>query len=148
MVGVFDEGVGGGLVMDGRLRRGGNGRAMEIGHLAVGFPPGQQEQPPDPQELGSAELPGFGARCWCGHFGHVDTIATPRRIQGMRGDIPLDQLGQIDPADPRFGEAQHVFARSGAAAASTRMILRAGVTGAPGRVVTVASVVIVEACNR
>ena len=44
VVGVFDEGVGGGLVMDGRLRRGGNGRAMEIGHLAVGFPPGQQEQ--------------------------------------------------------------------------------------------------------
>ena len=43
VVGVFDEGVGGGLVMDGRLRRGGNGRAMEIGHLAVGFPPGQQE---------------------------------------------------------------------------------------------------------
>ena len=45
VVGVFDEGVGGGLIMDGRLRRGGNGRAMEIGHLAVGFPPGQQEQP-------------------------------------------------------------------------------------------------------
>ena len=50
VIGVFDEGVGGGLIMDGRLRRGGNGRAMEIGHLAVGFPPGQQEQPPDIQE--------------------------------------------------------------------------------------------------
>ena len=46
VVGVYDEGVGGGLVMDGRLRRGGNGRAMEIGHLTVGFPPGED---PDTQ---------------------------------------------------------------------------------------------------
>ena len=106
VVGVFDEGVGGGLVMDGRLRRGGNGRAMEIGHLAVGFPPGQQEQPPDPQEPGlgalSAGLPDFYTRCWCGHFGHVDTLAPPRRIQGMLGDVPLDQLGDIGSRDPRF----------------------------------------------
>ena len=43
VVGVFDEGVGGGLVMDGRLRRGGNGRAMEIGHLPVGLPPGEEK---------------------------------------------------------------------------------------------------------
>jgi hypothetical protein len=32
VVGVFDEGVGGGLVMDGRLRRGDNGHAMDVGH--------------------------------------------------------------------------------------------------------------------
>jgi predicted NBD/HSP70 family sugar kinase len=80
VVGVFDEGVGGGPVMDGRLRRGGNGRAMEIGHLAVGFAPGQAEQPPDLQEsgpVGSSALLGFRARCSCGHFGHVDTLAPP-----------------------------------------------------------------------
>jgi predicted NBD/HSP70 family sugar kinase len=116
---VFDEGTGGGLVMDGRLRRGGNGRAMEIGHLTVGFPPGQPEQPPAPHQPGrgalTAGLPDFHARCWCGHYGHVDTLATPRRIQGMLGDIPLDQLGQIDARDPRFAHAQEIFAYSGAA---------------------------------
>ena len=112
VVGVFDEGVGGGLVMDGRLRRGGNGRAMEIGHLAVGFPPGQAEQPPNPQE---SALYGFDARCSCGHFGHVDTLAPPRRIQGMLGEVALDQLSAIDTRDPGFKRAHDVFARSGAA---------------------------------
>ena len=119
VVGVFDEGVGGGLIMDSRLRRGGNGRAMEIGHLAVGFAPGQQEQqpvPPEPAlEAASAGLPNFYTRCSCGHFGHVDTLAPPRRIQGMLGNLPLDQLGEIDSRDPGFKRAQAVFARSGAA---------------------------------
>ncbi len=119
VVGVFDEGVGGGLIMDSRLRRGGNGRAMEIGHLAVGFPPGQQEHQPDPHELGlkaaPAGSPNFYTRCSCGHFGHVDTLAPPRRIQGMLGDLPLDQLGEIDSRDPGFKRAQAVFARGGAA---------------------------------
>ena len=119
VVGVFDEGVGGGLIMDSRLRRGGSGRAMEIGHLAVGFPPGQQERQPDPQELGLDAAPAgstnFYTRCSCGHFGHVDTLAPPRRIQGMLGDLPLDQLSEIDSRDPGFKRAQAVFARSGAA---------------------------------
>ena len=92
---------------------------MEIGHLAVGFPPGQQEQPPDQHEPGlgalSAGLPDFDARCWCGHFGHIDTLAPPRRIQGELGDVPLEQLGEIDSRDPQFEEAWHVFARAGAA---------------------------------
>jgi predicted NBD/HSP70 family sugar kinase len=119
VVGVFDEGVGGGLIMDSRLRRGGNGRAMEIGHLAVGFPPGQQEHQPDPQEwdleAAPAGSPNFYTRCSCGHFGHVDTLAPPRRIQGMLGDLPLDRLGEIDSRDPGFKRARAVFARGGAA---------------------------------
>ncbi len=119
VVGVFDEGVGGGLVMDGRVRRGGNGRAMEIGHLPIGFPPGEEKKPPDTQEPGaegtSAGLPGFDARCSCGHFGHVNTRATPRRIRGMLGDVGLDELGEIGPEDPRFKHAHDIFARSGAA---------------------------------
>ena len=138
VVGVFDEGVGGGLVMDGRLRRGGNGRAMEIGHLAVGFPPGQQEQLPAPQEPGlgalSAGLPDFYTRCWCGHFGHVDTLAPPRRIQGMLGDVPLDQLGDIGSRDPRFKNAQLVFARSGAALG--RALAHVSNTVNPSRIIT------------
>jgi predicted NBD/HSP70 family sugar kinase len=121
VVGVFDEGVGGGLVMDGRLRRGGNGRAMEIGHLAVGFPPGQdpESQPPQEPEAGAARPTaagaGFGAPCTCGRFGHVDTLATPSRIQVELGDGPLEEIGRIDAADPRFRRTHDVFARSGAA---------------------------------
>ena len=108
VVGVFDEGVGGGLIMDGRLRRGGNGRAMEIGHLAVGLPPGQEERQPDTQEPGldaaPAGSPSFDARCSCGHFGHVDTLAPPRRIRGMLGDATLDQLSEINPRIPGSNE--------------------------------------------
>jgi predicted NBD/HSP70 family sugar kinase len=118
VVGVFDEGVGGGLVMDGRLRRGGNGRAMEVGHLTVGFPTGE-EGPPGTHESGleaaSARLPGFSARCSCGHFAHVDTLATPSSIRGMLGDVALGQLGEIGPQDPGFNRAHDVFTYSGAA---------------------------------
>ena len=110
---------------------------MEIGHLAVGFPPGQQEQP-DPHEPGrgalTAGLPDFYTRCWCGHFGHVDTLAPPRRIQGMLGDLPLDQLGDIGPRDPRFDEAQYVFARSGAALG--RALAHVSNTVNPSRIIT------------
>lgn len=108
VVGVFDEGIGGGLVMDGRLRRGGNGRAMEIGHLAVGFPAGQD---PDSSSTGT----GFKARCRCGQFGHVDTLAPPRRIVEEFGGETLEQIGQINALDPEFQRAQEIFTRSGAA---------------------------------
>jgi predicted NBD/HSP70 family sugar kinase len=119
VVGVFHEGIGGGLVMDGRLRRGGNGRAMEIGHLAVGFPPGHEEEPQNLQrtdaEAASAALPGFSARCSCGHYGHVDTLAPPQRIQGMLGNVDINQLGELGPRDHEFKRAYDVLARSGAA---------------------------------
>ncbi len=108
VVGVFDEGVGGGLVMDGRLRRGGNGRAMEIGHLAVGFPLGQ-----DPYS--SPAGTGFQARCSCGQLAHVDTLAPPRRIVEEFGGGTLEQISQINAHDPEFQRAQEVFKRGGAA---------------------------------
>lgn len=119
VVGAFDEGVGGGLVMDGRLRRGGNGRAMEIGHLAVGFPPGL-----DPETVSSAGTPagstgetptGFRARCTCGQLGHVDTLAPPRRIEEEFGAGSLAQIAEIDPLAPEFDRARDVFTRGGAA---------------------------------
>src|SRR5436305_1462623 len=77
VVGVFNEGIGGGLVMDGRLRRGDNGRAMEIGHLEVASPPGED---PEAQDF-PVPTSGFGMRCLCGQLGHVDTLAPPRRIE-------------------------------------------------------------------
>jgi predicted NBD/HSP70 family sugar kinase len=139
VVGVFDEGVGGGLVMDGRLRRGGNGRAMEIGHLAVGFPPGQDpgsQKPHEPEAgdaLPSAAAVGFRAPCSCGRFGHVDTLATPHRIQEEFGDGTLEQIGEIDHLDPRFERACEVFTRSGAALG--RALAHVSNTVNPGRVI-------------
>jgi predicted NBD/HSP70 family sugar kinase len=108
VVGVFDEGVGGGLVMDGRLRRGGNGRAMEIGHLSVGFPLGR-----DPYASPSGT--GFNARCSCGQLGHVDTLAPPRRIVEEFGGRALERISEINIRDPEFQRAQQVFRRGGAA---------------------------------
>jgi predicted NBD/HSP70 family sugar kinase len=108
VVGVDDEGVGGGLVMDGRLRRGGSGGAMEIGHLSVGFPLGE-----DPYS--SATGTGFKARCLCGQLGHVNTLAPPRRIVEEFGGGTVEQIGQLNARDPQFRRAQHVFERGGAA---------------------------------
>jgi predicted NBD/HSP70 family sugar kinase len=108
VVGVFDEGVGGGLVMDGRLRRGGNGRAMEIGHLTVGFPIGEDPYSP-------ATGTGFKARCLCGQLGHVDTLAPPRRIVDEFGSGTLEQISQIDARAPDFQRAEQVFKYGGAA---------------------------------
>jgi predicted NBD/HSP70 family sugar kinase len=118
VVGVFDEGVGGGLVMDGRLRRGDNGRAMEIGHLAVGLPPGHDpEQNLDGPQGGTtypiATDTGFRARCSCGQLGHVDTLATPSRIVEAFGEGTLEQISEIDALDIEFKRAQEVFRRAG-----------------------------------
>jgi len=121
VVGVFDEGVGGGLVMDGRLRRGGNGRAMEIGHLAVGFPPGQDPDFEPPRELatGPAQPPapaaGFNARCSCGRLGHVDTLAPPQRIVEEFGGGTLEQISGIDALHPKSRLARELLTHSGAA---------------------------------
>jgi predicted NBD/HSP70 family sugar kinase len=120
VVSVSDEGVRGGLVMDGRLRRGAYGQAMEIGHLAVGYPPGMNPDQ-DLDELQSRTAystsidAGFKARCSCGKLGHVDTYATPSRIQEEFGDGSLDQMCEIDALDPSFKRAQEIFRRSGSA---------------------------------
>ena len=126
VVGVFDEGVGGGLVMDGRLRRGGNGRAMEIGHLTVGFPIGEDPYSP-------ATGTGFKARCRCGQLGHVDTLAPPRRIVDEFGGGTLEQTSQINARDPDFQRAQQVFKHGGAALG--RALMHVSNTVNPSRVI-------------
>jgi predicted NBD/HSP70 family sugar kinase len=122
VVAVYDEGVGGGLVMDARLRRGGNGRAMEIGHLSVGREPGKEPGRWDVRErkLESSQpvtmaKVGFDAPCSCGGLGHVETLATPSRIEAELDDGPFQQLCQIDSRDSRFRRAHKEFTRSGAA---------------------------------
>jgi predicted NBD/HSP70 family sugar kinase len=121
LVGVFDEEVGGGLVMDGRLRRGSNGRAMQIGHLAVGFPPGHEPElliAENEATQPSHALDGFRTRCSCGRYGHVDTLATPLRIQEEFGNATLDQISAMEPPDPQFHRASEIFRRAGAALGS------------------------------
>ncbi|GAB7072084.1 ROK family protein [Mycobacterium hodleri] len=97
VVGVFDEGVGAGLVLDGRLRRGGSGTAMEIGHLQVVHVPGTpgavgfQDQAPPPEGLPRT----FKDPCECGRDGHVDTRATSSRIAGELG-VDFDDAVDLD----------------------------------------------------
>lgn len=117
---VLDDKVCGGLVMGGQLRRGANGRAMEIGHLDVGYPADRDpEQNLDAPEAGpaysSSRDTGFSPRCSCGQLGHVNTLATPSRIVEAFGGGTLEQISGIDALDMEFKRAQEVFSRAGAA---------------------------------
>lgn len=110
VISVFDEGIGGGLVMDGRLRRGSDGSSMEIGHLTVGYAPGN-----DPLDVEALAGVGFGVpeRCDCGRYGHVDTIATPTRI---RRELEIDDLSEAANMPAHDGNSEKrdlVFARAG-----------------------------------
>jgi predicted NBD/HSP70 family sugar kinase len=146
VIGAFEEGVGGGLVMDGRLRRGGNGRAMEIGHLAVGFPPGLDREPESPAAAPAGKrgetLTGFRARCTCGQLGHVDTLAPPRRIEEEFGGGSLDQIAEIDSLAPEFERARDVFMRGGAALG--RALAHVSNTVNPSRVIMYLPATLVE----
>jgi predicted NBD/HSP70 family sugar kinase len=103
---VFDEGVGGGLVMDGRIRRGGHGMAMEIGHLRVDDSAAQSESHGDL---------GFSAPCWCGQRGHVEVYATPSRIRKELGVENLATAAATPAKDEAgsFTREYLVFARAG-----------------------------------
>jgi len=71
---TVSTGIGGGLVLDGRLYRGASGAAGELGHITV-----------------EAE----GPLCFCGKPGHVEGLASGRAIAGQaeavlaRGGSPL-----------------------------------------------------------
>jgi predicted NBD/HSP70 family sugar kinase len=114
---VYDEGVGGGLVMDGRVRRGGHGMAMELGHLLVEEPadgPGEkanQELKPD-----SKRPKGFSDRCWCNQYGHVEVLATPSRIRGELGvaNLEASAAAPSTSADGTFTREYRTFDRAGA----------------------------------
>jgi len=129
VVSVFEEGVGGGLVMDGRLRRGGNGRAMEIGHMPVSVPyqktnPFQDRtQPSETDRCVPTGLQGFEETCWCGGRLHVDTFAPPSRI---RDELKIQVAGvayrkavdspTMDPSDATtITDEGKIFQRAGSA---------------------------------
>ena len=87
LVTVFRQGVGGALILDGRVYRGAGGMAPEPGHLAVEYPEDQRTWTP-PDTPGTAEGRTFEDECLCSRgdrkaYGHVDTLAVPARIEGQ-----------------------------------------------------------------
>ena len=75
VIGIFPgTGIGGGIVLDGRLYRGKDGRAGEIGHITV-----QSD----------------GRRCGCGNHGCLETVASKTAIArdlallAMNGQSPV-----------------------------------------------------------
>lgn len=79
-------GVGGALVVDGRLHTGSAGLALEVGQVTV-----------DPD----------GRRCPCGNRGCLDVEADPPALLAAAGRTP-------DPARPLLEQAQEVLAESAA----------------------------------
>jgi ROK family len=96
VVAVFDEGVGGALVIDRKLYRGGHGMAGEIGHVTIDYSRPHRarndkraRRGPGPKGFDDpcpcAEEPGAAADTGHRGYGHVDAIATPARITGELG---------------------------------------------------------------
>jgi len=113
LVAVFDEGVGCGLIIDGRVYRGGHGMAAEIGHVAADFTDPRRQRPPS----GPSRPPRFSDPCPCGHYGHVDALATPARILGELGRSDLQEAADL-PAHSQGGKqtaAAQTFETAGTA---------------------------------
>lgn len=129
LVTVFPQGVGGGLILDGRMYRGVHGLAPEPGHLQVEYPEDNPmwEPPPTPQTAGGRT---FGDECLCStkdrkKYGHVETLATPARIEAqlasLKGEkISLDKAAAAPLTIPKgdalvFTEEAVVLRRAGRA---------------------------------
>jgi predicted NBD/HSP70 family sugar kinase len=107
VVAVLEEGVGGSLIIDGRVYRGGGGMAAEPGHhVVVNLP----KLPP-----ANGVSPGFDAPCPCGKSAHVDCFAPPSRLRAQlenalhdAGRHPAREAGELTAAGRIFrigGEA-------------------------------------------
>ncbi len=130
VVAVFGEGVGGALVIDRKIYRGGRGMAGEIGHLTVDYSRPHRERSSRPGNADSASR-GFDDPCPCADaattpapfdgrgYGHVDALATPARIAGELGIgfaqfPPAAREPSTDPGGNRT-RASLVFAAAGEA---------------------------------
>jgi predicted NBD/HSP70 family sugar kinase len=82
IISIFGEGVGGALIINGNVYRGGHGMAGEVGHVPVLFDrtPFLADPPPVavPTRLWSTRR--FEDPCHCSKHGHVDCYATPMRM--------------------------------------------------------------------
>ncbi|MGW4651044.1 ROK family protein [Kitasatospora sp. NPDC004289] len=92
------RGVGGALVIDGRLHTGSAGLALEVGHLTV-----------DPQ----------GRRCLCGNQGCLNSETDPEALFAAAGRTP-------DPARPLLAQARELAADPSALPAVHHVVDRLG----------------------
>jgi predicted NBD/HSP70 family sugar kinase len=107
----LSDGVGGGLVVGGRLVGGAFGAAGELGHITA-----------DPD----------GGPCWCGKHGCLETVASVPSVFARAGHLGAD-AAEIDPAAPEFrravreaGEATGWVLAAAAGAIDPREVVVAG----------------------
>ena len=105
---TLGTGIGGGLIIDGRIYEGASGAAGEVGHLIV-----------DPD----------GAECNCGNRGCVEALASGRAIEREAAEAVAagrsEALARAAAGGKLTGEAVHAAAMAGDAAAR-EIIARAG----------------------
>jgi glucokinase len=106
---TVSTGIGGGLVLDGRLYRGATGAAGELGHITI-----------------EAD----GPLCFCGKPGHVEGLASGRAIAGQaeallsRGGSPL--MARLVEEDGEFTAATVHRAADAGDPEAIRILRRAG----------------------
>jgi len=106
---TLGTGIGGGLVLNGRLYRGASGAAGEIGHITIDVE---------------------GPLCGCGKPGHVEAFASGRAIAReaealvARGDSPL--LARLAQEEGEVSAAVVHRAADAGDAEATRILQRAG----------------------
>lgn len=132
VVTVFDDRVGGALVIDRKVYRGSHGMAGEIGHLTVDHARPQKQARPRTGTTATGAK-GFNDPCPCagasaggGGYGHVDALATPARIAAELGieitdlweaaqEPGTDEAGHATPAGDVFATAGEALGRGIAA---------------------------------
>lgn len=101
---TLGTGVGGGLVLGGRLFTGEHGAAAEIGHI-----------------------PGFGERlCTCGRLGHLETLASGRSVAARYYEMtgsPLTAQQVAQAARQGDGAAQQIFQEAGEGLAQAALVV-------------------------
>jgi predicted NBD/HSP70 family sugar kinase len=124
VVAVFEDDIGGALVIDRKVYRGSSGMAGAIGHLTVDR--SRPHQPASPRPEGAVSWPkGFDDPCHCAGtrggtgYGHVAALATPSRIAGELAieDSRFPEIAK-EPATDADGDptrASEVFRTAGEA---------------------------------
>jgi predicted NBD/HSP70 family sugar kinase len=123
---VVDDGIGSGLIIDGRVYRGGGGMAGEIGHCLIPIDESALDAieaattPEATSRSGTARqadhaapqrLPRFRDPCHCGRPCHLDCV-TPIRILGELGE---DDLAALPAVALRPAEVEGGLTREGQA---------------------------------
>lgn len=89
---TLGTGVGGGIVVDGKILHGCKGMAGEVGHMVI-----------DPE----------GPTCGCGAKGCLEVFASAQAIRRMAIEAIEDGIGEVilkySKGDPKVIEAEHVF---------------------------------------